>query len=177
MTSILEESQFGRDRQSPAQRRPGWVVLAAAVAFLAGLGAGWAAFGDGDASDSGTASTYVTPGSDELTARQTEMVELVEQYMAAWSSTDGQRLEALMVEDGYVEYAEEGWRFELDDGSLQDRVSNGPYDTIENHHPMLVYKDRIVLTGRVNSVGVDWLSVIRFTTTGDVKVISETLYL
>ena len=117
------------------------------------------------------------PGAEELTARQAEMVELADQYVAAWKDTEGQRLETYMVEDGYVEYPEEGWRFSLIDGSLQERVSNGPYDSMENYGPMMVFDDRNVLTGRVNAVGVRWLSVIRFTTAGEVKVVSETLYL
>lgn len=158
-------------------RRVGRVVLVAAILFLLGLATGWAAFGNNEASDSDTAVTYVTPGSTELTERQTEMVELMDQYVAAWSATDGQRLETLMVDAGHVEYAEQGWRFDLEDGSLQDRVSNGPYESMENYAPMLVYEDRIVLTGRVDSVDVGWLSVIRFTTHGDVKIISETIYL
>jgi hypothetical protein len=49
--------------------------------------------------------------------------------------------------------------------------------SLEEFSPMMVFDDRIVFTGRVGSVGVRWLSVLHFTGTGDVKIISETLYL
>ena len=176
MSGTVEQIPVVHDRTT-RERRVGWVVVVAAIAVLVGLAAGWVIFGNNDDSSSDNVARYVTPGSVELTERQTEMVELVDQYMAAWSATDGQRLETLMVEGGHVEYAEQGWRFDLEDGSLQDRVSNGPYDSIRTYAPMLVYEDRIVLTGRVDSIDVEWLSVVRFTTSGEVKVISETIYL
>ena len=178
MTALQEHGASTRVSRSSRTGGRHWPWLLTIVASAAtGVLIGWAAFGNGDTPESEPSRTYVTPEAEELTPRQTEMVAVMEQYMAAWKTTDGQQLETLMVDDGYVEYAEEGWRFDLEDGALQARVTNGPYDSIENYDPMLVYEDRIVLTGRVNSVEVAWLSVVRFTTTGDVKVIHETIYL
>jgi hypothetical protein len=98
-------------------------------------------------------------------------------YLAAWSATDGERVEPLMIDTGYVEYLEQGWRFDVADGSLQQRISNGPYDSMELFSPMMVYEDRIVVTGSVHAVNVRWLSVIRFTSAGDVKIISESIFI
>ena len=163
----------GLEQPATAQRRFGALFLTVA-ALVVGLGVGLLI---GTALDGGSDSDYVVAGAGQLTDRQTLMVEVVEQYGDAWRATDGERVASFMTEDAYVEYPEEGWRFEVADGSVQDRVMNGPYASLEEFSPMMVFDDRIVLTGRVGSVSVRWLSVLHFTSTGDVKIISETLYL
>ncbi|MCP3855180.1 MAG: hypothetical protein GY745_10105 [Actinomycetia bacterium] len=80
-----------------------------------------------------------------------------------------------MTDDGFIEYWEQGWVFSVADRSLQDRVTNGLYDTLRTFDPMLVYVDRIVLSGRIESLSLTWLSVVRFTRTGDVRIVSETI--
>ena len=169
-----------REHDTTATARSGrylLVVAAMVASMIAGLVIGWAVFGDGADPEPDTALTYVTPGAEELSPRQAEMVDVAEQYLAAWLATDGQRVEPLMIDTGYVEYLEQGSRFNVADGSLQQRISNGPYDSMENFSPMVVYDHRIVLTGSVNAVNVRWLSVIRFTTASDVKIVSETIFI
>jgi hypothetical protein len=156
-------------------RYPGLTIVAVGLI----LGTGVVSCGDeaDQSTAEGTAPEYVTAEAAELTERQVEMIEVVEQYLDAWKDTDGEQVEAFMTADAYVAYVEEGWRFEIADGSLQTRISNGPYDSLEDLDPMVVYQDRVVLTGRINSLNLPWLSVIRFTSSGDVKIVSENIFL
>ena len=82
-----------------------------------------------------------------------------------------------MTPDAYIEYPERDEIFLVSDGTLQDRVSNGPYATLHARAPAVVYDDRIVLMGRIDSLDLDWLSVIRFTTTDPPLIVSEALFL
>ena len=58
-------------------------------------------------------------------------------------------------------------------GSLQSRISNGPYSTFQFVGPMVVYADRVVSLGAVSSYGVNLLSIIHFTENSEVQIISE----
>lgn len=120
--------------------------------------------------------SYVSPGTDELTDRQTEMLRVAEEYVAAWSATDGEAVASFMTDHGVVEYPEDDLSFSVTDGSVQDRVTNGPYDTLHTFDPKLIYGDRIVLTGRIDSLDLAWLSILDFTRTGEVEIVSETIY-
>jgi len=120
---------------------------------------------------------YVHPGAEELTDRQAEMLEVLDRYTAAWQVRDGDLAASYMTEYAVFEYFEQGETYSVADGSLQARISAGPYDTMRLFVPQMVYGNRIVLTGTVDAVGVKWLSVIRFTTVGDkVLIDKETLF-
>ena len=120
----------GSSSPQRARRRLARLFLAIA-ALVVGLGVGLLI---GTALDGGSDSSYVVAGAGQLTDRQTLMLEVVEQYGDAWRATDGERVAPFMTEDAYVEYPEEGWRFEVAYGSVQDRVINGPYASLENSH-------------------------------------------
>lgn len=146
------------------------VVMAALVACLVGalgfvLGA----------TRSGDDPTIVRVDGDALTARQEQMVEVVDGYVSAWQVTDGDLAASFMVDEGFVEYPSQGWVFRADDGTLQDRISNEAYASLRTLDPMLVYADRVVLTGSINSLGVGWISIFRFTASGDVQIVSESI--
>lgn len=173
MTQTLEPIIVS-DAEATAQH-PRWSrALIVLVVLACGLLGGWLM---APRTDPGGAVRHVTPGASVLTERQLEMVDVVEQYLDGWRATDGDRVAAFMTENAYVEYPEEGVRVEVADGSLQHRISTGPYGTLENLDPMVVYEDRIVLTGRIDELSIPWLSVVRFTVVGDVKIVSETIYL
>jgi hypothetical protein len=114
-------------------------------------------------------------GGDGLTNRQDQMVEVVQDYISGWQATDGDLVASFVTDDGFVEYPAQGWLFNAADGTLQDHITNGPYETLRTLDPMLVHDDRIVLTGVIDSMSVNWISVVRFTTAGDLAIISETL--
>lgn len=170
--STTLEARSDLDHPRATGRRLGVVFLVVA-ALAVGLATGLlvsATFDDGSAPE------YVTPGGGQLTDRQALMLDVVEQYGDAWHSTDGEGVASFMTQDASVEYPEEEMRFEVADGSLQTRVANGPYASMDEYEPMMVFDDRVVLTGQVEP-SIRWLSILRFTTTGEVKVVSETIYL
>lgn len=152
-------------------RRSWWFVgLVAVIALVLGA-VGGALLTDGGGDDP----AVVSADGGDLTARQEEMVVMVGAYVAAWQATDGDRAASYMGVDGYLEYIGEGWVFSVSDGSLQDRISNGPYSSMRRVGPMVVYGNRVVLFGTVESVGADWLSVIEFTSSGELEIVSESI--
>lgn len=156
------------------QRSRAWVVfvlLGLVLLFVGGV-AGWLIRGG----DDGSTPQYVVPGGAALTERQREMVSMVEEYAAAWRATDGEGVASFMTAGGYVQYPEDNMIYRVSDGTLQARVTNGPYSTIHALAPMTVYDDRIVLSGRIDSMSLNWLSVVRFTAGGDVRIMSETIF-
>ena len=142
---------------------------------------------DGDSSGQTTSSTgtsstspgdapYVHPGGGELSARQIDMLEVLAGYGEAWKAKEGDLLATYMTEDAVVEYDEQDATYAVADGSLQSRVTNGPYDTMRTFEPKMVYDNRIVHTGTVEAVGVQWVAVIRFTRSGEVLIDKETIF-
>lgn len=121
---------------------------------------------------------YVTPGIDsgDLSTRQQEMLEVLQDYVGAWQARDGEAAASFMTDDAVFFYYEQDDVFAVSDGSLQARISGGPYNTMRTFEPVMVYGDRIVLTGTVDAVNVRWLSVINFTQSGDVRIETETVF-
>ena len=171
MQTIPQPSDEQRQRSHHrALQHPTWWLLAVVALLALALGAvGGALLTDGD----GGEPDVLRADGGELTERQQEMVRISREYGASWQATDGERAASYMTDDGYVNYVEGDWTFYVADGSLQDRITNGPYDTFEFVGPMVVYDDRVVSFGTVSGPGVSWLSVIHFTESGDLRIISE----
>lgn len=102
---------------------------------------------------------------------------MIEPYIAAWQATDGNGVASFMTADGYIQYRHDDAIYRVSDGTLQERVTNGPYDTLHTLAPMTVYEDWVVLSGRIDSMSLNWLSVVQFTPSGDVRIMSETIFL
>ena len=167
-------SQTSNDQDQTKHRRDPrttrWWLLAVVALFAFAFGA----VGGALLTDSGGGEhDVIRADGGEPTARQQEMARIAQEYGASWQATDGERAASFMTDDGYVEYVEGDWTFYVTDGSLQQRISNGPYSTFQFVGPMVVYDDRVVSFGMVSSYEVTWLSVIHFTKNGEVKIISE----
>lgn len=121
---------------------------------------------------------YVVPGGEALTDRQAEMVALLDEYLAAFQANDGEKAASFVTPEGYLEYPEmDGAVFRVSDGAFQARVSTlAAYSTLVAFAPVTVSGDRIIVSG-VADPSIRWLSVIRFTADGPVKIISESVYL
>ena len=65
---------------------------------------------------------YVHPGSEELSGRQIEMLDVLERYGAAFKARDGDPIATFMTDDATVEYNEQGDIYLVADGSWQERV-------------------------------------------------------
>ncbi len=121
---------------------------------------------------------YVVPGGEALTDRQAEMVALLNDYLAAFQANDGEKAASFMTPEGYLEYPEmDGAVLRVSDGTFQAYVSTqAAYSTLVPFAPVTVSGDRIIVSG-VADPSIHWLSVIRFTPDGPVKIISESVYL
>jgi hypothetical protein len=157
-------------------RRPVVLTLAAVVLLLAGVAIGWLLRGD----DTTPAPVYVgegvVVGGAELTERQAEMVDLTKQYVTAWMDGDGEAVASFMVEEGYVEMPELQKVLRVDDGSLQEWVTDfGGTMAIPNelNQPIEVLDDHVVLTGYSETLDADWMITIVFTESGEVKIVSD----
>lgn len=104
------------------------------------------------------------------------MLEVLQQYVEAWQATDGEAAASFMTDDAVFVYYEQDDVYAVSDGSLQARISGGPYTSMRTFEPVMVYDDRIVLTGTVDAVNVRWLSVINFAQSGDVGIETETVF-
>jgi hypothetical protein len=120
----------------------------------------------------------VAPGldSEDLSARQQQMLEVLQEYVGAWQAKDGEAAASFMTDDAVFVYYEQDDVYAVRDGSLQARISGGPYTSMRTFEPVMVYDDRIVVTGTVDAVNVRWLSVINFTQSGEVKIETETVF-
>jgi hypothetical protein len=121
---------------------------------------------------------FVAPGLDteQLSTRQQEMLEVLQDYVGAWQAKDGEAAATFMTDDAVFFYYEQDDVYAVGDGTLQARITGGPYNTMRTFEPVMVYDDRVVLTGTVDAVNVRWLSVINFTQSGDVRIETETVF-
>ena len=117
----------------------------------------------------------VVAGGAALTERQAEMVTVAEQFIAAWQANDGEGVASVMTADGYVVMPGENLTLLVSDGTLQQRVESvAAYSTLHTLDPMFVHQDWIAVAGRIDSMNLDWLIVLEFTSSGDVKIGSMT---
>jgi len=171
-----EAAEAGRESgEDPTTvRRVIFVVVVAALLLVAGFTAGWLLRGgDGASPPSYLVSGAVVAG-DQLTDRQIEMVGLTEQYVAAFIAQDGDAVASFMVPDGYLAMPTLGDQVvRASDGSLQDWVEQTGMIPNELNDPIAVYENQVVLTGRLGD-NLDWMMLIEFTDSGEVKIVSDT---
>ena len=171
--------QVDRPEDPVAAKRPStrWVVMAlgAVLLLLAGIAGGWLLRGDDGTSKPSYLVKNAVVAGDKLTDRQLKMVAVTEQYVAAFIAKNGDAVASFMVPDGYVVMPTlSGQTERANDGSLQNWVHNTGLIPNELNDPVTVYDDRVVLTGHLDALSTDWMIMIRFTKTGDVKIVNDT---
>jgi len=176
-----EAAEAGSEVSATTQRPFGralFVVVVAAVLLVASFTAGWLLRGDDGASPPSYVVGDAVVAGDELTDRQREMVDVTEQYVAAFIAKDGDAVASFMVSDGYLAMPTLGDKIvRASDGSLQDWVESTGMIPNEFNYPVAVYGNQIVLTGHVDGIdedGVDWMILAEFTDSGEVKIVSDT---
>jgi hypothetical protein len=174
--SQREASEAGREfgDDSTTLRRVIFVVVVAALLLVASFTAGWLLRGE----DGASPPSYVVSGAvvagDQLTDRQREMVDLTEQYVAAFIAKDGDAVASFMVPDGYLAMPTLGDQIvHASDRSLQDWVEQTGTIPNELNDPIAVYENQVVLTGHLGDA-LDWMILIEFTDSGEVKIVSDT---
>ncbi len=157
--------------RSPSTRTWPWLV-AVAVALLLGLFGGWLWWGGSDGQPA-----VVTRNGAEPTERQMQMVDVTKQYVAAWQANDGDAAAAFMTPSATFSHPELNDEYLLADGSFQRRVSEtAAYSSMKIHEPMLIDGDHLVLLGRIDSMDLEFLSVIDFTSAEEPLIQSEVVY-
>ena len=149
-------------------------VVVAALLVGVGLAAGWLLGADGEASSVSYVVDDAVVAGDELTDRQREMVDVTQQYVAAFIAHDGEAAASFMVPDGYLAMPTLADRVvHVSDGSLQDWVVRYGRVPNELNDPIAVSGNQVVLTGHVGD-SLDWMMLIEFTDSGRVEIVSDT---
>jgi hypothetical protein len=153
MTATLERQEtLSREHRLSAK----WWLVAALMLFAAAIGVA-AGFWWGNSGDE--TPRVVTAQGVELSDRQQQMVDLMDEYEAAWRSGDVAAFEALVTTDfRYIESADSDYPdvYLWSDGSFQDRVSGGLYSSIEVYEPYLVHEDLVAAGGDFGMVIIEF---------------------
>lgn len=172
MERTIERPRVGPAETTDNGRRTASLVLTAIVAAAVGLLAGFLLWD----SDGGEPDAVVV-GGGELTARQEEMLELIDDYELAWRNGDGEAVAALFTEQGVLDVI--GTEVPIEGGALADYVDGHPAPTLEVLEPALVSGDRLVNLHRIGAEGVvgpgRYSNVFEFTSEGEVLIVSHDL--
>jgi hypothetical protein len=176
---VARTAEVGRVETSATSdrsiRRMLIIVASAAALFVAGLGTGWLLRGDDGASPPSYVMRGAVVAGDELTERQLEMVDVTQQYVEAFIAKDGEAVASFMAPDGYLALPTLGDQvLRAEDGTLQEWVEDLGMIPNELNQPIVVRGDQVVLTGHLDALDADWMMVIEFTSSGEVKIASDT---
>lgn len=157
------------ERAAPAEperkHRSLMTAIAVIVALLLGVLAGYVLFGSDDANPD-----IVVAGDDDLTARQEQMVDLLDDCEAAWQAGDGDAVEAMFTDNGVLYVFGEEYR--VDDARLAEYVDTHPFPGLEIFEPVLVRNDTLLSFHRLEGMGT-FYDVIEFTSDGELLMISH----
>lgn len=159
-------------RPPVVKRTRWWLVAVLCVAVLViGAVAGWLARGPGHGTPA-----YVVAGGGAPTERQQQMIEMFDDYVAAWRSNDPDAVLSFYTDEGVFEWAgRSGPEYRVDDGTLRGYVENAvDHRGMTVGKPMLVQENRIATVGEV--AGVRFVAVVEFTPNGELQVMRESLF-
>jgi hypothetical protein len=144
-------------------RRPWWMLaIAVAVALVLGVLGGWFLAG---AMDDDPAAVAVGGGS--LTERQQQMVDVLDEYEAAWRANDAAAVMAFFAPGG--SFSSAGTQYLMDDGSMAAFINGGSWDSLTGSDPVLVAGNEVAL--HTTWAGTEWFNVIEFTASGDPLIV------
>lgn len=156
----------------PASRHRVWWPLVVVAALSVGMFVGQLVWGG-----STEQPAVVTRKGAELTERQTRMVDVATQYVAAWQANDGDTVASFMTPGATFSHADLTDAYDVADGSLQRLVSETEvYRTMQLDEPMLVDGEHVILVGRIDSMDLDFVSVLDFTSGDHPLIESEIVY-
>ncbi len=136
--------------------------VAVVAAVLMGLLAGFLVWGTDDTESA----AQVVAGDAELTPRQEQMVELVDDYVAAWQTGDGAAAAAMFTENGELII------FGAEVSDIEAGLSRSPQSTLDVLEPVLVRENEMLMFHTVLGYGT-LVDVIEFTATGELLMISH----
>lgn len=158
----IERPHVERQVTSGPSQRPFVAPLAAVATLIAGVLIGFLVWGLNDADRTAPVAT----GGAELTARQEQMVELYEDYEAAWQRGDREAVVAMFTEDGTLRIF--GQEFE------GPRIASGvsAWPSLDVLEPLLLDGTRMVNFHDIDGFGTP-VDVVEFTETGEVLIVSH----
>lgn len=161
----IERPRVERPAAPDTGRRLPLAPILAVVALLLGVFGGFLLWGTDD-----TNPTALATGGADLTARQEQMVDLVEDAEAAWQVGDGDAVAAMFTEDGVLTVL--GRDYPVDGGALADFVDSGPFTSLDMLDPFLV-SDNLMLAFHTYGAWGTLHDAFEFTTSGEVLFTSH----
>lgn len=162
----IERPRVERSATPPTTRRSVFTPIAIVAALIVGLIAGFALWGTDD-TDVGDA---VAAGGVELTARQEQMVDLIDDYVDAWQNGDGDAVAAMFAPEGSLTV--DGTEFPVEDGQLAGYVDRTPTPGLDTLEPVLMSGNTMFnfhTLGGENTLN----NVMEFTVNGELLIISH----
>lgn len=144
-------------------RRWVFLVVVGVLALVLGGAIGYIARGDDGTPD------IVAAGADDLTARQEQMIDFLDDYEAAWQAGDADGVTAMFVADGTFGALDDELR--VDDGTLAMYIENTSFTSLDVMRPALVNGDEMVTFHRFG--GRTYVEVLTFTSDGELLLVSH----
>ena len=136
----IERPRVERPAAPALKGRPIITATALVAALLVGVLTGYLLWGTDDNTDPATVDAVATGGT-ELTARQEQMIDLLDAYEEAWQNGDGEAVAAMFTENGMVTML--GTELPVESGVLADHVTASPATTLDVLEPHLVDGNRV----------------------------------
>jgi hypothetical protein len=162
----IERPHVERPVASDTKRRSVITPIALVVAVVLGLLAGFLVWGLGDTDSTAP----VAAGGSELTARQEQMIDLLDDYVAAWRIGDSEAAATMFTENGVFTWL--GTEYRVDDGALANVVTSLPVPTLDVLEPVLVNDTGMLHFHTVTGMGT-FSNVFEFTADGELLIISH----
>lgn len=162
----IERPRVERISTTETTHRSAITPIAAIVALMLGLLAGFLVWGTDDTSSTAP----VAVGGSELTTRQEQMVDLVDDYVEAWRAGDGEAAAALFTDDGV--FTIDGTEFRVDDGGLARVVAERRTPALDVIEPVLLNDTGMLHFHTIDGMNVD-SDLYRFTADGELLIISH----
>ena len=162
---VLDTSSAVSDRPDRRSRMGLVVTFVAVIALVVGGAIGWFVRGGGD-------DAIVLSGDGDLTERQLDMVDFMDDYSAAWQRGDGEAVAAMYIDNGT--FVTLGTEYRVDDGSLAAFVESGDWGSLDVLEPMLVHSND-VLNFHTFVGGFNYMSSFTFTGSGELLLINHTI--
>jgi len=162
----IERPRVERISTTESGHRSAITLIAAIAALMLGLLAGFLVWGM-DETDS---TAPVAAGGSELTTRQEQMVDLLDDYVEAWRTGDGEAAAALFTDNGV--FTVNGTEYRVDDGGLAQVVTDLPTPALDVVEPVLLDETGMLHFHTIGGLDTD-SDVYRFTAGGELLIISH----
>lgn len=159
----IERPRVERAAQPETGQRSMITPMAVVIALLVGFLAGFLLWGLND-----TNPRAVAVGGDNLTDRQEQMVDFVDDAKAAWQQGDGDAVAAMFTEDGVMTI----WGTEYRGGEIARYVDSDIFASLEVFEPVLVSDNEMITFHTVAGFGT-LNEFMEFTPEGELLIINH----